>query len=170
MHVHTQYYNKITSDQVGYLIEPSEEERNNATSVVIEIPEGVNINIVNNTILIKGKRGELKNSYPESVRVIKEDNKQQFGGFWTEKKLQIVRKYMETYTKALKKQAWINELVYIDGFAGSGERLDKFTGELCEGSASISLNSGFDKWHFIEKNPVNNLKLNQLKIYVENSG
>ena len=43
MHVHTQYYNKITSDQVGYLIEPSEEERNNATSVVIEIPEGVNI-------------------------------------------------------------------------------------------------------------------------------
>ena len=43
MHVHTQYYNKITSDQVGYLVEPSEEERNNATSVVIEIPEGVNI-------------------------------------------------------------------------------------------------------------------------------
>ena len=112
---------------------------------------------------------DLNNNLNESL-VIKEDNKQQFGGFWIEKKLQIVRKYMETYTKALKKQAWINELVYIDGFAGSGERLDKFTGELCEGSASISLNSGFDKWHFIEKNPVNNLKLNQLKLNVENSG
>ena len=39
------------------------------------LPEGVDINIVNNTILIKGKKGELKNSYPESVKVIKEDNK-----------------------------------------------------------------------------------------------
>ena len=46
MHVHTQYYNKITSDQVGYLIEPSEEERNNATSVVIEIPEVPNANYI----------------------------------------------------------------------------------------------------------------------------
>ena len=44
---------------------------------------------------------DLNNNLNESL-VIKEDNKQQFGGFWTEKKLQIVRKYMETYTKALK--------------------------------------------------------------------
>ena len=39
------------------------------------LPEGVDVNIVNNTILIKGKKGELKNSYPESVKVIKEDDK-----------------------------------------------------------------------------------------------
>ncbi len=39
------------------------------------LPEGVNVNIVNNTILIKGKKGELKNNYPENVKVIKEDNK-----------------------------------------------------------------------------------------------
>ena len=43
MHVLTQYYKKITSDQVGFLLEPSEQERNNATSVVIEVPEGINI-------------------------------------------------------------------------------------------------------------------------------
>lgn len=43
MHVHTQYYKKITSDQVGYLVEPSEKERLNATAVIIEIPESVNI-------------------------------------------------------------------------------------------------------------------------------
>ena len=39
------------------------------------LPEGVDVNIVSNTILIKGKKGELKNSYPETVKVIKEDNK-----------------------------------------------------------------------------------------------
>ena len=39
------------------------------------LPEGVDVNIVNNTILIKGKKGELKNNYPDSVKVIKEDNK-----------------------------------------------------------------------------------------------
>ena len=44
---------------------------------------------------------DLNKNLNESL-VIKEDNKQQFGGFWTEKKLQIVRKYMETYTKLLK--------------------------------------------------------------------
>ena len=39
------------------------------------LPEGINVNILNNTILIKGKKGELKNSYPESIKVTKEDNK-----------------------------------------------------------------------------------------------
>ena len=39
------------------------------------LPEGINVDIVNNTILIKGKKGELKNSYPESIKVVKEDNK-----------------------------------------------------------------------------------------------
>ena len=43
MHVHSQYYKKITSDQVGYIIEPSETERTSVSSVIIEIPEGVNL-------------------------------------------------------------------------------------------------------------------------------
>lgn len=43
MHVHSQYYKKITSDQVGYIIEPSETERTSLSSVIIEIPEGVNL-------------------------------------------------------------------------------------------------------------------------------
>ncbi|MAH89150.1 MAG: 50S ribosomal protein L6 [Pelagibacterales bacterium] len=41
----------------------------------VNLPEGVDVNIANNTILIKGKRGELKSSYPESVKVIKEESK-----------------------------------------------------------------------------------------------
>jgi|TARA_A100001388_G_scaffold113008_1_gene83105 hypothetical protein len=43
MHVHSQYYKKITSDQVGYIVEPSEVERTSVSSVIIEIPEGVNL-------------------------------------------------------------------------------------------------------------------------------
>tara|TARA_B100000925_G_scaffold146521_1_gene109731 strand:- start:191 stop:592 length:402 start_codon:yes stop_codon:yes gene_type:complete len=43
MHVLTQYYNKITSDKVGHIIEPSEAERTSVTSVIIEIEEDVNL-------------------------------------------------------------------------------------------------------------------------------
>ena len=39
------------------------------------LPQGVDINILNNTILVKGKKGELKNSFPDTVKIVKEDNK-----------------------------------------------------------------------------------------------
>ena len=39
------------------------------------LPHGVDINILNNSILVKGKKGELKNSFPDSVKIVKEDNK-----------------------------------------------------------------------------------------------
>ena len=35
------------------------------------LPEGIGVDIVNNTILVKGKKGELKNSFPESIQVTK---------------------------------------------------------------------------------------------------
>ena len=41
----------------------------------VMLPQGVDINILNNTILVKGKKGELKNSFPDSVKIVKEDNK-----------------------------------------------------------------------------------------------
>ena len=41
----------------------------------VNLPQGVDINILNNTILVKGKKGELKNSFPDTVKVIKENNK-----------------------------------------------------------------------------------------------
>ena len=41
----------------------------------INLPQGVDINILNNTILVKGKKGELQSSFPKSVKVLKEDNK-----------------------------------------------------------------------------------------------
>jgi three-Cys-motif partner protein len=46
-----------------------------------------------------------------------------FGGAWTERKLSVVRRYLEMYAQALKNQAF--QRIYIDAFAGTGDRTDK---------------------------------------------
>ena len=46
-----------------------------------------------------------------------------FGGAWTERKLSVVRRYLENYAQALKNQSF--ERIYIDAFAGTGVRTDK---------------------------------------------
>ena len=43
-----------------------------------------------------------------------------FGGPWTEIKLDAVEYYLECYTKALKRVGF--DLTYIDAFAGTGSR------------------------------------------------
>jgi len=45
-------------------------------------------------------------------------NKQLFGGDWTATKLDIIKKYLASYTRALKNQHF--RLQYIDAFAGAG--------------------------------------------------
>ena len=42
-----------------------------------------------------------------------------FGGPWTEEKLAILKKYLDTYTTVLKNQPF--RLIYIDAFAGTGK-------------------------------------------------
>ena len=46
-----------------------------------------------------------------------------FGGAWTERKLSVVRRYLEIYARALKNQPF--QRIYIDAFAGTGDRTDK---------------------------------------------
>lgn len=46
-----------------------------------------------------------------------------FGGAWTERKLSVVRRYLEIYAQALKNQPF--QRVYIDAFAGTGDRTDR---------------------------------------------
>jgi three-Cys-motif partner protein len=46
-----------------------------------------------------------------------------FGGAWTERKLSVVRRYLESYAQALKNQPF--ERIYIDAFAGTGVRTNK---------------------------------------------
>lgn len=46
-----------------------------------------------------------------------------FGGAWTERKLSVVREYLEMYARALKNQPF--QRIYIDAFAGTGERANR---------------------------------------------
>ena len=80
-----------------------------------------------------------------------------FGGPWTEKKLEILRRYLDAYTTALKNQRFT--LYYVDGFAGAGtysESANEYADfyEFRHGSARIALeidDRPFDNLVFIEK-------------------
>lgn len=87
-----------------------------------------------------------------------------FGGPWTEEKLEILRRYLDAYTTALKCQPF--QLIYVDAFAGEGSRsahseyasedYDDFR-EVHDGSPLIALeiqDKPFDKLIFIEKDTV----------------
>lgn len=96
-----------------------------------------------------------------------------FGGTWTEQKLNILEKYLNAYTTALKNKNFA--LLYVDAFAGSGDisysessRKDLFQDaiEFIEGSASRALSiddKPFDKLIFVEKDEESAKKLQALK-------
>ncbi len=85
-----------------------------------------------------------------------------FGGPWTQEKLEILSKYLDAYTTALKDQPF--QLIYVDAFAGAGsyqvglnyaEDYGDFQ-ELHDGSPRIALgilDKPFDRLLFIEKDP-----------------
>jgi len=93
--------------------------------------------------------------------------KQNFGGDWTEQKLNMVRQYLSAYTQIMSKQPF--DFAYIDAFAGTGYREAKAKQahaiplfpelaqrdpqKLLDGSASIALRiqPPFTKYIFIEK-------------------
>lgn len=101
---------------------------------------------------------------------------QLFGGSWTEKKLAILKGYLDTYNKVLKKQPFIR--VYIDAFAGTGyrqqrknqyniptlfEELEQDKSEqFLKGSPKLALeaNPSFHRYIFIEsdKNKIKELE------------
>ncbi len=103
---------------------------------------------------------------------------QLFGGDWTEEKLKRIRKYLNAYTTALRKQHFCT--AYIDAFAGTGYRqkqgerpADPMFPEFMEhdaqtflqGSAQIALQPQprFNKYIFIEKDPGRFHTLQRLK-------
>ncbi|TFH84751.1 three-Cys-motif partner protein TcmP [Billgrantia azerbaijanica] len=78
---------------------------------------------------------------------------QQFGGAWTAKKLDILKRYLNFYSTALKNQNF--NLHYVDPFSGTGTvdaDGELITSEPIEGSAAISLGvaNPFFKYHFNE--------------------
>lgn len=102
-----------------------------------------------------------------------------FGGSWTREKLERLKKYLNAYITALKKQPFT--LAYIDAFAGTGYRTlkdvdetselmfpelaEEETQRFVEGSARIALQvePRFSKYIFIEKKGKHVAELEKLK-------
>lgn len=55
-------------------------------------------------------------------------------GYWSEIKLDIVRKYASAYSAIMAKQSLIKRHIYIDAFAGAGQHVSKTTGDFVPGS------------------------------------
>ncbi|MEA2554503.1 MAG: hypothetical protein QOJ65_2679 [Fimbriimonadaceae bacterium] len=95
-----------------------------------------------------------------------------FGGEWTERKLELLDKYLAAYLQIFNRnpRASYFKTIYVDAFAGTGSikpKLDpeweaiytiedEYSGPLLDGSATIALRREppFDRYVFIEKNPV----------------
>ena len=93
--------------------------------------------------------------------MVKRSSNHHWGGFWTDKKIDALRKYLNAYTTALKRQSF--RLIYIDGFSGTGYRnlpdndMKLFQGivdkKIKEGSPFVALKTAppFEQFIFIEK-------------------
>jgi len=86
----------------------------------------------------------------------------QFGGNWTEAKMEIVVDYAKAYLTIMNKQNWVKTL-YFDGFAGSGLIDTKENEESVKGAAlrilEIQDPKPFDIYYFVEKDERNKLSL-----------
>jgi three-Cys-motif partner protein len=77
-------------------------------------------------------------------------------GYWSELKLEIVRKYATAYSRILT--AWVNPglyHVYVDAFAGAGSHVSRTTGAVVAGSPLIALyiDPPFREYHLIDLDP-----------------
>lgn len=90
-----------------------------------------------------------------------------FGGKWTRKKLECVKKYVVAYEKVMKKQNFT--LLYIDAFAGSGhgavEQEEQSVKDFQKGSPRVILENTqlFDRYIFVEKDRKKFQKLETLQ-------
>jgi len=73
-------------------------------------------------------------------------------GYWSEVKLDIVRKYASAYSTIMSKQRSIQNYIYIDAFAGAGVHIKKHTGEFITGSPlnALVIVPAFPEFHFID--------------------
>jgi three-Cys-motif partner protein len=75
-------------------------------------------------------------------------------GYWSEVKLDVVRKYATAYSTIMAKQRFCKAHVYIDAFAGAGHHTAKSTGEMVPGSPlnAMAVEPPFSFLHFIDLN------------------
>jgi three-Cys-motif partner protein len=72
-------------------------------------------------------------------------------GYWSEVKLDIVRKYAQAYSTIMAKQAFKGH-VYIDAFAGAGSHISRATRGMVAGSPlnALQVVPPFSELHFID--------------------
>lgn len=73
-------------------------------------------------------------------------------GYWSEVKLDIIKKYAKAYSTIINKKENIRRHLYIDGFAGPGVHISKRTREHVPGSPlnALNVNPPFKEFHFID--------------------
>lgn len=74
-------------------------------------------------------------------------------GFWSEIKLEIIKKYAKAYSIILSNQKGFNHY-YVDAFSGAGEHISRESGDKVLGSAVNALNivPPFRHYYFIDTN------------------
>ena len=72
-------------------------------------------------------------------------------GYWSEVKLEIIRKYAAAYSRILSRRPELHH-VYIDAFAGAGKHISRATREFVPGSPLNALNvePPFREYHLID--------------------
>jgi three-Cys-motif partner protein len=90
-------------------------------------------------------------------------------GYWSEVKLDIVRRYAAEYSKIMAAQDYIRRHIYVDAFAGSGQHVSKRTGEFIAGSPlnALLVQPPFPEIHLID---LNGTRANQLRRVVGERG
>ena len=104
----------------------------------------------------------------------------QFGGAWTQRKLEVLKKYLEAYTKIFNKnpKAQFYSISYVDAFAGTGSlqrpdpsgfvellpQLQENEKEFRKGSVrrALEVTPPFDKYVFIERDAAKCRELEQI--------
>lgn len=74
-------------------------------------------------------------------------------GYWSEIKLEILKKYAVAYSKILASQERPSlSHVYIDGFSGAGRHISRSTGEFVLGSplSALAVEPPFDDYFFVD--------------------
>jgi len=73
-------------------------------------------------------------------------------GYWSEVKLDIVRKYATAYSTVMNAQTRIKKHVYIDAFAGAGRHVSRRTGGFVPGSPlnALAVQPPFREFHLID--------------------
>lgn len=85
-------------------------------------------------------------------------------GFWSEIKLEIVRKYAAAYSTIMAKQPSINKHIYVDAFAGPGVHISRATGDFVLGSPlnALRIEPAFKEFHFIDADGNRTAQLKEL--------